>query len=176
LALLLLSPIPKERDMNPIPHSLSILVEEDSRVRRVWSNHFRANEQSLLTFEYPSEFLTYLDSLAGSSERIWFYLDQDFGSSRGVGLELARRIRALLDNDHIALVTSYPRELLSEELKSGLTDAVFPKYPQETFGDLYDGSCGPVPVPLRRNELGGRVALFMPMLALALTPRFAQPA
>jgi hypothetical protein len=106
-----------------------VLVEEEAAVRKKWLTI--SNEKQIGLFTYPSAdwFLRDLESdLFNGSER--FYLDQDFGRQRGVGVELARIIKKKWPNAFASLVTAYPKALFKQEIAEGVLDDVLGKYPE----------------------------------------------
>ncbi|MGK5083505.1 hypothetical protein WDW37_09385 [Bdellovibrionota bacterium FG-1] len=105
-----------------------VLVEEEQAIRDEWLRISRAKGISLMTYPDAEWFLDDIgrDVFRGHER---FYLDQDFGSVRGVGLQLSRRIKALWPNAYTALVTAYPKFMFRRELLEGAVNEVFGKYP-----------------------------------------------
>ena len=105
-----------------------VLVEEERAIRDEWLRISRAKGISLMTYPDAEWFLDDVacDVFRGRER---FYLDQDFGSVRGVGLKLSRRIKARWPNAYTALVTAYPKFMFRRELLEGAVDDVFGKYP-----------------------------------------------
>ncbi len=116
------------------PQSITVLVEDDSMIRWLWQNHFNRHNRKLLIFATPEGFiyeLPHLNEVYGSN--IKYYLDQDFGEDRGVGVKIAERMRESYPSAWISLVTGYRCEDFVDELKSGLLDAVCHKFPHHIF-------------------------------------------
>lgn len=118
--------------MNPsetIPQRTSyVLVEEHQYIRDDWTRIAADKKLSLKTYADERDFLAALASnVFAGPER--FYLDQDFGRERGVGVRMARAIRRRWPKASVFLVTAYPKLLFRRELAEGLIDDVFDKYP-----------------------------------------------
>jgi hypothetical protein len=117
---------------------LTVLVEEEERVRRYWREFFDANGLGLEVFAEPEGFLAALPRLEQSRARTRFYFDRDFGvNRRGVGTELAALTRSAIPDAQIALVTAYWPEDFKDEFQAGILNAVYPKYPEPIFGPNY---------------------------------------
>ena len=105
-----------------------ILVEEEKSIREEWLRI--ANEKNLFLMTYPDPEWFLNDLRLGvfrSQDR--FYLDQDFGEVRGVGLRLSGVIKARWPDAYTCLVTGYPRFMFYRELRKGAVNDVFGKYP-----------------------------------------------
>ena len=114
--------------------TLTVLVEEEILVRRLWEDHYRKNGWALEVFENPLDFLSQLNRFTGRDEKICFFLDQDFGSIRGVGLQVARAVKGLNVDQTISLVTNYEPRDFDSAIISGQIQQVFGKYPEVIFG------------------------------------------
>jgi hypothetical protein len=112
----------------------TVLVEEHEWVRKSWEEHYRANNWPLETFENPLEFLKQLDRFSGRDEKIYFFFDEDFGRIRGVGCQLARAVKGLNAHQTVSLVTNHIPEFYQRELREGLLQYVFDKFPVAVFG------------------------------------------
>ena len=105
-----------------------VLVEEEQAIRDEWLRISRAKGISLMTYPDAEWFLDDLElEVFHGHER--FFLDQDFGSVRGVGLQLSRRIKTRWPNAYTALVTGYPKLMFRRELLAGVVNDVFGKHP-----------------------------------------------
>ena len=105
-----------------------VLVEEEKVIRDKWMHIAHAKGISLMTYPDPDWFLHDLrhDVFRGRER---FYLDQDFGSVRGVGLQLSRLIKTKWPEAYTSLVTGYPGFMFRSELREGMVNDVFGKYP-----------------------------------------------
>ncbi|MGK5084524.1 hypothetical protein WDW37_14610 [Bdellovibrionota bacterium FG-1] len=105
-----------------------VLVEEDTIIHDDWLRIADAKGISLMTYPDAEWFLDDMraDVFRGNEK---FYLDQDFGFTRGVGLRLSRQIKARWPHAYTALVTGYPKLLFRDELAVGWINDVFGKYP-----------------------------------------------
>ena len=116
--------------------TLSVLVEEEGWIRSYWGKYFQNYDWPLIIFDKPEDFLFSLHNLFYEFGTIHFYLDQDFGTQRGVGVTLAKEIKEKSPQSPVYLVTAYPACLFENEIHSGLLDYVYPKSPEEIFGEL----------------------------------------
>lgn len=107
-----------------------VLVEEHEFLRAKWIKIAEEQGYRLATYADPKSFLEDLPCFSADTE---FYLDQDFGSSRGVGLALARVVRRTFPEAMIHLVTDYPEFLFQTEIRSGLLTSVLGKLPRRFF-------------------------------------------
>jgi hypothetical protein len=131
--------MPTTTDPQKIPLIPTILVEEENRIRRNWSHHFRSRNLPFWQFSSPESFHAGLPTIiAHITNDTQFYLDQDFGNRRGLGVKMAKEIREAFPKVWIALVTAYPPDYFQKELFSGILNAVLPKYPRHIFGDFFD--------------------------------------
>jgi hypothetical protein len=116
--------------MKPIhPESPSyVLVEEESRIRSRWQQIASEKGLDLVVYENPEKFLA---DFAHNhfSRRHRFFLDQDFGERRGVGVQIARIIKARMPS-YVCIVTAYPKDLFCLELSIGVIDDVADKFPE----------------------------------------------
>lgn len=88
----------------------------------------------LLTFESAESFIA---NYRHDGEVVEFFFDQDFGSRRGVGVQLATYVQTWKGRTGTSLITSYLPEEFDGELAEGILDAVFPKFPAQIFGEDY---------------------------------------
>ena len=116
---------------------LTVLVEEEPLVRRVWEEYYRKNEWPLQVFENPLDFLSQIECFSNRKEKMYFFFDQDFGRIRGVGIQLARAVQKLNVHQTVSLVTNYWPSLFEEETRDRLIQNVFDKYPEVIFGQDY---------------------------------------
>ena len=108
--------------------AMHVLVEEEEAIRKKWLQIACAKDIPLMTYPDAEWFLSDLaKGLVRSQDR--YYLDQDFGSTRGVGVRLAREIKAVWPEAYTCLVTAYPRFLFRREIAQKIVDDVFGKYP-----------------------------------------------
>lgn len=121
-------------DFSHLSDGLTVLVEEESEIRKTWMDYFEKCGMKLLTFDSARSFIS---DFRPNGDPVEFFFDQDFGSTRGVGLRLAAYVKAWPNRTGTSLVTSYPPEIFESELDTGLIDAVFPKFPEEIFGEEY---------------------------------------
>lgn len=85
-----------------------VLVEEEKAIREEWLRIALEKDILLLTYPDPNWFLADLrKGVFRGRER--FYLDQDFGNERGVGMRLSREIKQNLPDAYTSLVTAYPK-------------------------------------------------------------------
>lgn len=103
-----------------------VLVEDDDLVRGVWLTVALRMQFKFATYASPEAFLEDLYLFADGTK---FYLDQDFGYRRGLGLQLSKAIRKVHEKSKVFLVTSYPRKSFSKEISIGVLDEVYGKYP-----------------------------------------------
>lgn len=122
------------RDEAAIELFVTVLVEEEERVRRYWREFFRERAMPLEVFESPADFKM---NFWRRGWKIRFFLDQDIGEERGAGVELARFVRLWPERISTALVTAYPPALFGRELAVGVLDAVYSKYPVDIFGEHF---------------------------------------
>lgn len=113
---------------------VTVLVEEEERVRQYWREFFRERAMPLEVFASAGEFKA---TFWRSGWKLRFFFDQDIGEERGAGVELARFVRLWPERISTALVTAYPSALFGRELASGILDAVYSKYPAELFGERF---------------------------------------
>lgn len=105
-----------------------VLVEEEEPIRSKWREIAFDKGLDLVVYDSPESFLA--DFIACHfGDRHRFYLDQDWGTRRGIGVALARIIRARRENSYICLITAYPRMMFTSELAEGLLSDVDGKYP-----------------------------------------------
>lgn len=116
------------------PEKFTVLVEEEVLIRRLWTDYYRENNWPLEVFENPLEFLSQLDRFKNRPEKVYFFFDQDFGKVRGVGTELARAVKGLNARQTVSLVTFYDEYVFQKEIRQGLVQYVFEKYPRWIFG------------------------------------------
>ena len=105
-----------------------VLVEEEKAIRDEWLRISDAKNILLMTYPDGNWFLS--DLLRGifrGDER--FYLDQDFGKERGVGMRLSSEIKRIFPGAYTSLVTAYPRFMFHKEIAAGQVNDVFGKYP-----------------------------------------------
>ena len=117
---------------------ITVLIEEESIIRHLWSEHYRKNGLPLEVFENPLDFLKQIERFRNREQRIHFFFDQDFGRVRGVGVQLARAVRHLNKRQSVSLITRYLPSLFHQELSEGLVQSVFDKYPEHIFGPDFD--------------------------------------
>lgn len=113
---------------------VTVLVEEEERVRRYWREFFDERAVPLLVFESADVFLKTVRP-GGNSFR--FFFDQDMGDDRGVGIRLARHVQHWRERLSTALVTAYPPGCFTRELQENIIDAVLSKYPSKIFGERF---------------------------------------
>ena len=123
-----------DHDLTHLGDGLTILVEEEQAIRNTWEEFFHKCGMRLLTFESAESFISNYLHDDGPVE---FFFDQDFGSRRGVGVQLASYVQTWKGRTGTSLVTSYYPEEFEEEIAEGILSAVFPKFPQGIFGDDY---------------------------------------
>lgn len=112
------------------PALFTVLVEEEERICRFWREYFAERDMAILTFQEPEEFL---NAELNNGRPIQFYFDQDFGSRRSIGTELARIVRDWPGRMSTALVTAYEPSDFESEIEDGVLDRVLPKYPDDIF-------------------------------------------
>lgn len=113
-----------------------VLVEEEVDICNEWLRISLAKDIHLMTYPDPDWFLRDLkNGIFLGNER--FYLDQDFGQTRGVGIKLSRLIKSKFPNAYTSLVTAYPRVLFRRELHEGVVNDVFGKYPSPFNNPAY---------------------------------------
>lgn len=105
-----------------------VLVEEEKAIRDEWLRIASTKNLFLMTYPDAEWFLNDMRNGVFSG-REKFFLDQDFGEVRGVGLRLARIIKAQWPNAYASLVTAYPKFLFRREIAAGLLNDAFGKYP-----------------------------------------------
>ena len=126
---------------NPKPNwttpfrGLSVLVEEEPLIRMLWTERFQQCDARLEVYENPLCFLADIARYTGCEEDVTFYFDQYFGAVRGVGTELARAVAGLNKSQNVCLVTGYDPSDFRRELRDGLLQVVFDKYPIDIFED-----------------------------------------
>lgn len=125
---------PIEKIFTHSKNILSVLVEDEERIRRFWNEYFALNKMPLLVFSSDDEFLREIDKINVPTQ---FYFDQDFGSRRGVGVELANHVFKMPIRFNTNLITSYPLFFFKQELEDGILDFILPKYPIDIFGENY---------------------------------------
>jgi hypothetical protein len=109
-------------------------VEEHELTRKLWKEYYQENAWPLEVFENPLEFLEQLERFSQRDEKMYFFFDQDFGNIRGVGVQLARAVRGLNRYQTVSLVTYHVPSSFVCELREGLLQYVFEKYPEHLFG------------------------------------------
>lgn len=105
-----------------------ILVEEEEDIRKGWLQISSKKDLNLFVYKSPEEFVKDLANGIFRATDL-FYLDQDFGSRRGVGVTLAKIVRGKYPNACINLVTNYPKIIFRKEIREGLITDVYGKYP-----------------------------------------------
>lgn len=116
----------------------NVLVEDDELVRRFWSDYFKEKGWELSVFDSELEFRK---RFRPSGLPVRFFFDQDFGLKRGIGCALAKHVENWSARHATYLITSYPAYFFEEEVRSGMIDGVYPKFPVEIFGPNYDSDC-----------------------------------
>lgn len=105
-----------------------VLVEEEKVIRDKWLRIAAEKNIALMTYPDAEWFLDDLSKgVFRGGER--FYLDQDFGQVRGVGLRLSQQIKSVFPQAYTCLVTAYPKLMFRRELIEGLVNDVSGKYP-----------------------------------------------
>lgn len=113
---------------NDVSRVTYVLVEEEATIRQEWLKIAASKDILLMTYPDPEWFLSDLGQ-GRFREQDRFYLDQDFGEVRGVGIHLARAIKNRWSEAYACLVTAYPKFLFRHELAAGVINDVFGKYP-----------------------------------------------
>lgn len=111
---------------------VTVLVEEEERVRRYWIEFFGERGMPLQVFESAPAFLR---TVKPAGVPIRFFFDQDMGEERGVGVSLARYVQFWRERVSTSLVTAYPPAFFRRELQDNVIDAVLPKFPSKVFGE-----------------------------------------
>ena len=128
---------------DPVPIAatkLTVLVEEDGLIRKLWKDRYRESGDRLVVFENPLDFLESLDRFSNLEEKVYFFFDQDFGRVRGVGVQLARAVQGKNRSQTVSLVTNYWPSAFRAEIRDKLVKYVFGKYPEPIFGEGYFAS------------------------------------
>jgi hypothetical protein len=117
--------------------TLTVLVEEEEMIRRVWSAYFQASQMPIAVFDSPESFTAVLNDLKASDKPVQFYFDQAFGERRSEGLRMAAMVRDWPNRRFSALVTNYGAWCFSDALRQAEIDDVFDKYPEKLFGQKF---------------------------------------
>lgn len=121
----------------PLQLSHTVLVEEFEHIIIPWKAHFEKNlKRPLTAFQNPEHFVDQLNSLLDRNSDVthWqFFLDNDFGDYRDIGLQLARYLRKRLPGAEIYLITFHEKRKFSRDLWSGVLDGVYEKFPNTLF-------------------------------------------
>ena len=119
----------KTQNLPIVPSNVTyVLVEEEKAKREKWLRIAAEKNLHLMTYPDADWFLSDLaKGVFRGNER--FYLDQDFGQERGVGLRLSQKIKSRWHQAYTCLVTAYPKLMFRRELIQGLVSDVSGKYP-----------------------------------------------